>query len=48
VRDRLVTALPRKDPARLPDSVRVSAVLSRIRNLPGGNLGRSRVSAAAR
>ncbi|MFE6548253.1 serine/threonine-protein kinase [Streptomyces sp. NPDC057746] len=37
--DRLVAALLQKDPARRPDSAReVSAVLSRIRNLPGGTL----------
>ncbi len=37
--DRLVAALLQKDPARRPDSAReVSAVLSRIRNLPGGIL----------
>ncbi|MEU9089744.1 serine/threonine-protein kinase [Streptomyces sp. NPDC048428] len=37
--DRLVTALLQKDPARRPDSAReVLAVLSRIRNLPGGIL----------
>ncbi|MGW2082987.1 protein kinase domain-containing protein [Streptomyces sp. NPDC001939] len=37
--DRLVAALLQKEPARRPDSAReVSAVLSRIRNLPGGIL----------
>ncbi|MEU6323777.1 serine/threonine-protein kinase [Streptomyces sp. NPDC047009] len=37
--DRLVAALLQKDPARRPDSAReASAVLSRIRNLPGGTL----------
>ncbi|MFI8182441.1 serine/threonine-protein kinase [Actinacidiphila glaucinigra] len=37
--DRLVAALLQKEPARRPDSAReVSAVLSRIRNLPGGTL----------
>lgn len=37
--DRLVAALLQKDPERRPDSAQeVSAVLSRIRNLPGGIL----------